>query len=239
MKNSRAIPHPGYQTDEPLTKSDGLFASWTRFWFTPTDPIGLHVLRIAAGLLFLAWLLPLAGNVDSLFGLQGWFDRQAYVEAARLENGAPKPISWSLLYLTRYSLTLFGYSLTLLTPLYFTAIGVFVLFTAGVWTRITSILTWAFVASFTANPALNPDSDPFLLILSLYLMVGYLLMAPAGESRSRLAWILGWSTPFRTRRVPAKSDSVSSTSLGANLALRLLQVHLAIVVVTSGLHKLQ
>jgi hypothetical protein len=240
VKHSRAIPHPGYQTDEPLTRSQGLFAAWTRFWFTPTDPIGLHVLRIAAGLLFLAWLLPLAGNVDSLFGLQGWFDRQAYVEAARLENGAPKPISWSLLYLTRYSLTLFGYSLTLLTPLYFTAIGVFVLFTAGVWTRITSILTWAFVASFTANPALNPDADPFLLMLSLYLMVGYLLMAPAGENRSRLAWILGWSTPFRTsRRSPAKLESVRSPSVGANLALRLLQVHLAIVVVTSGLHKLQ
>src|SRR5206468_11106936 len=74
--------------------------SWVHFWFTPVDPIGLHAVRLLAGLLFLAWLLPLAGHLDSLFGLQGWFDQQAYVDTARLPDGPPKPLGWSILYLS-------------------------------------------------------------------------------------------------------------------------------------------
>jgi hypothetical protein len=232
VKHARTIPQPDYRTEEPAVKSDGLGASWTRFWFTPIDPIGLHVIRISAGLLFLAWLLPLAGNLDSLFGLQGWFDRQAYLEAVKLEGGAPKPISWSVLYLANNNPAL-------LTPIYWTTIGIIVLFTLGLWTRVTAILTWIMVASFTANPVFNPDVDPFLLILSLYLMIGYVLMAPGGKNRSRLAWILGWTAFLRPDRSSAKTEPGRALSVGANVALRLLQVHLAIVIVTSGLHKLQ
>src|SRR5262249_12600448 len=77
---------------------EGFWGGWTRFWFGRAAPVGLHVLRVAAGLLSLAWLLPLMGHLDSVFGLDGWFDRQAYREAARLADGAPKPISWSLVY---------------------------------------------------------------------------------------------------------------------------------------------
>src|SRR4051812_46654751 len=77
----------------------GLFGPWVRFWFTPADPRWLHLVRIAVGLVLLGWLLPLARDVDAFFSLQGWFDRQAYAEAARLPGGPPKPIGWSLLHL--------------------------------------------------------------------------------------------------------------------------------------------
>ena len=98
MKSIRPAQAPAKQApkvEDPA--AEGLVRSWVRFWFTPVDPVGLHGLRILAGLLFLAWLLPLAGQRDSLFGLAGWFDQQAYADAARLEGGPPKPISWSLL----------------------------------------------------------------------------------------------------------------------------------------------
>ena len=55
--------------------------SWTRFWLTPTDPLPLHILRICTGLLFLAWLVPLASGYAGFFGVDGWFDRAAYIEA--------------------------------------------------------------------------------------------------------------------------------------------------------------
>jgi hypothetical protein len=248
VKPTRTIPQPDYRTTEPAVESNGLTASWTRFWFVSVDPIGLHVIRVSAGLLFLAWLLPLAGNIDSLFGLQGWVDRQAYVDAAKMQADLQKaklegdldalkvpdrkPISWSVLYLANNNPVLLG-------PIYWTAIGIFVLFTLGLWTRVTSVLTWIMVASFTANPAFNPDVNPFLLILSLYLMVGYVLMAPGGKNQSRLAWLLGWTAFLRLDRATAKPEAGRASSIGANVALRLLQVHLAIVIVTSGLHKLQ
>jgi hypothetical protein len=212
--------------------TNGPIRAWVGFWFTPTDPVGLHVVRLATGLVLLAWLLPLAGNVDTLFGLQGWFDRQAYREAARIPNELPQPITWSLLYLC-------GSSAGLLSAVYWTSIAVLVLFTAGVWTRLTSILTWLIVASFTASPALGSDADTLLLILALYLMVGYVLLDLTEREQSLAARVLGAPGTFLLGRRALTGDIPERNSIAANLALRLLQVHVAVVVLVSGLHKLQ
>jgi hypothetical protein len=198
--------------------------AWRRFWFTPADPAGLHAVRLLAGLLFFAWLLPLAGHVDALFGLDGWFDGQAYREAGRIAE-PPVPVGWSLLYLA-------GHSRALLLALYGLSLAVLALFTAGVWPRLTAPLAWVVVASFLANPVARSDGDELLAILALYLAAGYVLF---GLRRGRLAgpafvWPLGGRRPDNT---------APPASCAANLALRLLQVHLAIVVVVSGLHKLQ
>ena len=46
-----------------------------RFWFTPTEPTGLHVVRVLTGLLVLSWLLlTFAGHMESFVGPQGWMD---------------------------------------------------------------------------------------------------------------------------------------------------------------------
>src|SRR5581483_7045240 len=91
----------------------------------PNDPIGLHALRLLAGLLFLLWLLPLAGQRAAFFGLNGWFDVEAFKEAVRLPGGAPAAIpSWSLCYL--------GTSPALLDAIYWSSIAILVLFTLGV-----------------------------------------------------------------------------------------------------------
>jgi hypothetical protein len=210
---------------EPLPAARPL-SGWTKFWFTPADPLGLHVVRLLTGLLLLAWLLPLAGDVDSLFGLHGWFDRQAYAETARLPNGPPKPVSWSLLYLC-------GANPAALHVAFWASVGVLVLYTLGVGTRLTGVLVWLIVVSFTANPAFDDEADPLLLLLTFYVMIGYLLLE-VRNGRLLGSWRtfpLGWSGRVR--------QAVPGPSLGANLALRLIQVHLAVIVVTSGLHKLQ
>lgn len=212
---------------ETPTSGDGLFGGWVRFWFTPVDPIGLQVLRVLGGLLFLAWLLPFAGNVDALFGLHGWFDQQAYTEAAKLPMGSPRPIGWSALYLA-------GESSTALLALYWTSVLAIVLFTLGFWTRLTSVLTWLAVASFTANPVLDYDGDALLIVLAFYLMLGHLFAGQRHGDHSPLTRLLG-SLPAWLRRTGEEANP----SLGANLALRLLQVHFAIIVMVAGLHKLQ
>jgi hypothetical protein len=86
------------------------------------------------------------------------------------------------------------------------------------------VLTWIVVVSFTINPALEYDGDVFLGVLAFYLMLGYLIGAGKQPFQSWLGWLVG---------------GPRQASLGANLALRLFQVHFAILIVTSALHKLQ
>jgi hypothetical protein len=200
---------------------------WTSFWFTPIDPTGLHVLRFLAGLLFLGWLLPLAGQQEALFGLGGWFDRQAYQEASHLPGGPPAQLGWSVLYLC-------GTSPTLLATAYWLAIAILVLFTLGIRPRITAVLAWGVVASFAASTPSAFDADALLAVLAFYLMVGYLLWGQWQGDRSLAGRLLGPATAWPWRRGQEEAPSYA-----ANLAVRLLQVHFTLAVFVSGLHKLQ
>jgi hypothetical protein len=227
MKSSRSPSVPVHEP-APAPAREGLAAAWTRFWFAPVDPVGLHVVRLLAGLLFLAWLVPFAGHVHDLFGLTGWFDQQAYADAAQLPEGAMQPLGWSMLYPA-------GSNPVLLTVLYWGSLAVLVLFTLGIWTRLTAVLTWVIVASFTTNPAVSYDGDTLLILLAFYLMVGYLLLGQRTRGQSLWARLFG---PAETLLV-GRTLGRPRPSIGANLALRLLQVHIALVIVTSGLHKAQ
>jgi len=198
----------------------GPIRAWGRFWLTPVDPIGLHALRVLAGLLFLGWLLPLAGHVHALFGLGGWFDMRAFVEASRLPGGSPSPVGWSLLYLC-------GDNPALLGVVYWGSIGVLALFAFGIASRLTAVLTWLIVASFIFSPVTSMEADYLLVIVAFYLMLGHLLL---GQWSSRLSVVERILGPRRRLETPSHA---------AGIALRLIQVHFAIIVVTSGLHKLQ
>jgi hypothetical protein len=221
-----------------LPPRTGLVQAWQRFWFTPTDPVGLHALRMLTGLLLLFWLLTLAGHEEALFGLNGWFDREAYVGAAQLNaenqenlfSPVPMPIGWSVLYVA-------GDNATLLHGMYWGSVAILVLFTLGVVPRLTAVLTWVVVASFTANPALAYDGDALLQVLAFYLMAGYLLYGLLRPGLSILERIVGPRDALLLGGRPGREGP--KTSVGANVALRLLQIHFAIAIVASGLHKLQ
>jgi hypothetical protein len=206
----------------------GPLQAWMRFWFTPADPVGLHALRVLSGLLFIFWLLPLAGHIDGLYSLQGWFDQQAYFDAAQMPDGPPQPTNWSILFVA-------GSNATLLNVMYWTALAVLLLFTLGLCTRVTAVLSWIIVVSFTANPVTLYDADSLLVLLAFYLMIGYLLLGQWGGGQSWVTRILGTDTwLFRKSREAEPQGSVA-----ANVAVRLVQVNFAIVMVVSGLHKLQ
>jgi hypothetical protein len=220
---------PGPTGSQPKA---GLTRSWVRFWFAPADPTGLHIVRVLTGILLLAWLLlTFRGDLESFFGMQGWVDSRAFAEASRMPGGVFTP-SWSVLYL-------FGANATWMTVVFWTSVVVLAAFTLGVLPRITAVLAWIIVASFTANPAFEYEGDALLLILAFYLMIAYLflgLVHGGGSLRSRLLGpIFVW--PLRLRKLEVLENPPPSTA--ANLALRLLQVHLALIFVTSGLHKLQ
>ena len=231
--NASRTPHaPASALAAPTDAPSGWTASWNRFWFAPADPIGLHALRVLTGLLFLAWLLPLAGQLDVLFGANGWFDARAYHEASHLQGMPPQMFSWSVLYLV------WGNSL-LLAAVYWLAVAVVVLFTLGLWTRLTGVLTYVVAVSFTANPAMAYDADPLLVLLAFYLMVGYLLFRQGKSGQSLATRLLGPKETWLFRKAPTGDGETPPASAAANLAVRLLQVHFAIVMTASALHKLQ
>lgn len=225
---TRLSPGPAAQS----AQSGGLLRAWMQFWFTPVDPIGLHALRFLAGLLFLAWLLPLAGHLNEFFSLQGWFDARAYAESARYPDGTPRLAGWSILYLC-------GSDPRLLAAAYWVSVAAAALFTLGIWPRLTAILTWIAVVSFTGNPAIEDDAEVLLIIFSFYLMLGFVFLGQRGGGQSWLTRLLGGNPAWLFGRSASANADEPRPSLGANLALRLLQVHFAIMIVISGLHKLQ
>lgn len=234
LRTERPIPPASAAEPEIALEEPGFFSSWTNFWFAPADPVGLHWLRFLAGALFIYWLLPLAGHVDGLFGLEGWFGREAFIETSRLRGGEEDPgitFGWSLLFLC-------GDNSTLLHLAFWGAIAVFALFALGIATRITGVLTWALVGSFLISPASSFDADYLLVIPALYLMLGYLLLGQWSRNLTPLERILGprGTSLFALFRADREAPTPSHA---ANLAMRLLQVHFAFVVVTSVLHKLQ
>jgi len=207
----------------------GFWAAWTRFWFRPSSLLPLHALRVGFGLVALLWLLPLAGHVEAIFGLTGWFDAQAITEATGVPDSLIDRYSWSPIYF-------FGADATTLHAAFWGGVGVIVLFTLGLFTRITAVLSWLVVVSFTSNPLIESDADVFLRLLSFYLMVGYLLAGLLDPRRSLVSKLLAPFDHWLLAKHPAGQATPSSA---ATLAVRLIQVHFALAVVVMALHKLQ
>ena len=207
--------------------------AWTRFWFTPTSVTGLHCLRVLSGLLFICWLLSFVGYQEAFFSTTGWFDREAYLQLQQGDPGMAPPIGWSMLYLA-------GDSSEIFQALYWGSLVILALFTLGVATRITGILTWVIVVSFLANPATSYEGDYMLGILAFYLMIGYALLGLWNSPLTK--WEMGLGSRYDFVFAPwvfAKTPEARPVSYAANLAMRLMQLHLMIIIVTSGVHKLQ
>ena len=208
---------------------------WSRFWFTPIPTTGLQVLRVLSGLLFSFWLLSFLGHQEGFFSLTGWFDLQGYESVQRQgqQEALAGPIDWSLLYIA-------GESRATFQVLYWFAVAVMLLFTLGVATRIMGICVWLLVVSFLANPAASFEGDYLLGVLAFHLMIGHLLLGQWNGNLSIAERILGSKDDFLFRHwlFPRKFGE-RPMSHAANFSLRLLQIHVAIIIVTSGLHKLQ
>ncbi len=106
------------------------------------------------------------------------------------------------------------------------------LFTLGVATRLTSFLTWfAAVNYIQRNTTVVFGVDTMMTIMLLYLTIG-----PSGAALSVDRWLGRWWRGRGTGGLaPAQPPRPSVT---ANLAIRLLQVHLCIIYAAAGLSKL-
>lgn len=184
--------------------------AWNRFWFTPTDPATLCLIRVLAGsMLFYThavWTL----DLEAFFGEQSWLSCEVIAQA---NQGG---YSWSVMNWCRSPISLWSMHVAALTT--------FALLTVGLWTRAVSVLAFVFTVSYAhRTPGALYGLDQINGLLSLYLMVG-----SCGVRFSVDAW--------RARRA---GQAIDSPSVTANLAIRLMQCHMCVVYLFAGLSKLQ
>lgn len=225
------MQRPLLRIDADDRSSTSWVGPWDRFWFSAVDPIGLHLIRALLGVVLILWWASFAGQHRALLGPEGWMDKEAYDEAARLPTGTPMPIGWSPLAIANG-----GWAVDLF---WCTGFLILAAYTWGLAPRVLSILAWLVVVAGTSNPALTTDADAMLLMLALYVAIGYLFagirhLPRTGTWTELLTGPKGGTLSSLFGSRPSAIPSVS-----ANLALRLLQIHLAIVLFTSGIHKLQ
>jgi uncharacterized membrane protein YphA (DoxX/SURF4 family) len=177
--------------------------NWNRFWFMPADPATLGLLRILAGAMILYTHAVWSLELSAFFGPHGWLNRDV---VTLMQRGGWQ---WSHLWWCS--------SPALLWSTHLIGLIVCLMFTLGLWTRVTSILTCVFTLSYAHR---SPDAlyglDQINGFLSLYLAIG-----PCGAAYSLDRWL-------QSRRSPTALAPAQPTIL-ANISTRLIQWQLCVL----------
>ncbi len=197
-------------------------AGWNRFWFTPTDPVVLSLIRVCAGAMLLYTHLVWSYDLQAFFGPEGWLPPQVFEDQlARMPEaeGTRPLLFWSHLWYVQ--------SPVMLWIVHLAALVVFFLLMVGYRSRVVAVLAYLLAVAYVhrAQPAFF-GLDKINCMLAMYLMLG-----PCGAYYSVDRWLA-------RRRHGGIAPAVES-SVGANLAIRLIQLHMCIIYLFSGIDKLQ
>jgi uncharacterized membrane protein YphA (DoxX/SURF4 family) len=194
--------------------------AWNRFWFAPRDPYTISVLRIVVGLVTCWWLVVWSWDLTRLFGPQGWLPTERM-----LEWGGGRG----------FSLFNLAAETTLLWLVHATALAAAVMFTIGLFTRVTSVLTAILLISYMWRaPLLNAEMELVLVMLVVYLCIG-----PCGaelsvdrclaQRREKQASVLAHGN--------AAEPNAPRLSSAGTISTRLIQVHLTAILISMALAK--
>lgn len=220
-----------------------IIRGWDRFFFTPADPIVLGFIRIVVGSILFYVHLSCSTVVMDFIGPEAWVDEQVYSELHDLSKhpkfklrSEPPPSQGEI---DEHAMNVrlikhYGFSIWFLINdpfwirvTYFAGLVCVGLFTLGFMTRITSILSWVFHISYMHRAMMIWfGMDAMISFMLLYLCVG-----PCGSVLSVDRLLAKWR---KGDRLPPVQPMWS-----ANLALRLIQIHMCIVYFIAGVAKLQ
>ncbi|MFM8735704.1 MAG: HTTM domain-containing protein [Pirellulales bacterium] len=184
-------------------------AAWNAFWFTPADPLPLAVIRIVTGAI-LAWSCVVwLLDADAFFGDRGWLRPD---QVWRIND---QPWQWSLYFTAS--------SPTMIRAVAGIALVAAILLTLGLAAPLAAGVSFVCLVSAANRAPLNVFGlDDTLGMLLVPLVVG-----PSGARLSVDRLLFG-----------AGRGRGGEASVRANVALRLLQVHLCVVYLFSGAGKL-
>jgi hypothetical protein len=214
---------------EPSAYLRGLFRSaltgWDRFFFTPADPTPLGLVRLAVGAL-LFWDLAVLGlDLRDYLGSDGWIGPEAVRHY--LAQNAPWAWSFWLWVPDRW-----------LPAVWAACLVVTALFAAGLASRVTAPLAWAIAVSTVRRaPVALFGFDHMVATWALYLAA----FGASGQAVSLDRAIARWRAARRAGRggpIAGESSAVPVPTVTANLSLRMIQLHLALIYGSAGLAKL-
>jgi hypothetical protein len=138
-------------------------AGWNNFWFTPSLPHTLALVRICGGAMLLythaVWTL----RLGDFLGPNSWLN----AETSALLNRSPQGVNfaWSYLYYIESPGLLWG--------LHFAGLVVFAMLTVGWYTRVVAVLAWIISVSYV-NRLMGTlfGLDQINVFIATYLMVG-------------------------------------------------------------------
>ncbi len=221
--------------DYVVRLSRAIRRGWDTFFFTPADPTSLGLIRIATGFLGFWSLFVLGLDLPDYLGSSGWAEPGAI-------RAAQQGWQWSFWFLVPDGA---------LRAVWIGCLIVLAMFSVGLFSRATAVLSWVIVVSTIRRvPIALYGFDQVLSPVTLYLAA----TSAAGQALSLDRFLRRWrqarssaarpmpasTTPEgASRRVLPREPAVPLPTVGANLALRLIQLHLVVIYASAGLGKLQ
>lgn len=188
-----------------------LVSAWDRFWFSAVDPATLSLIRILAGMMLLYTHAVWTLHLDDFFTADGWLMPDA-VHA--FHRGM---YTWSYFWWLDTPAKLW--------TAHIAALIVFALLTVGLFSRVMAPLAAIATLSYIQRvPGALFGLDQINALLAMYLCVG-----PCGARYSLDAW---------RKRGRAGGAALVKPSVTANIAIRLIQLHMCIIYLFAGLSKL-
>ena len=198
-------------------------SAWTRFWFTPRDAFTVCVLRIVSGVMALSFVASHSADLVRWFGPDGILNATT---TNQLTGTDQLPYSFRISYLYLASTP------SSLWILHIAGLLVLLALIVGLWSRVTSVAALLVVLSYIhRGPLLTAQFEPVLTMVLVYLC-----LAPTGRYVSVDAWLSRHGKLSRRQLLDPRSNA--HRSIGANIATRLIQLHLAGLCLMIGLNML-
>lgn len=200
--------------------------AWNQFWFAPRDARTISLIRIAVGAMALFTIASFTPDLITFFGPDGLLPAatvRAVVLAEDMAGGQTQLAHGKYLMAINY-LAWFENEPAMLWGAHAVGIVVLIANLVGFKSRITSVLALVVTLTYIhRGQVFNSQLEPILSMVMAYLCLG-----PSGAYYSIDRWLA-------TR---SGGEPMVAPNIGANIATRLIQVHLSAVYIMMACGKL-